>query len=194
MLGIQGARNFARGMLLAAVGAWCATFAMSASAIDFSSGGIVSRFTANCTSTKAFHRTILAPVIADAMARHRDDGVAVWGDRAFVFDLNADGHPEYFIPLSCGATGNCIWALVGGEPAKLLDELSAEAIFIHARNEANPWSVVTAYTRSGLPSGVVEQHGFDRQKGRYSKVFEQNVDGIVSEAFRAGIGWPTCGE
>lgn len=194
MFGIQGPRNSARGMLLAAVGAWCATLAMSASTMDFSSGGIVSRFTANCASTKAFQRTVLAPVIADSIAKHRHDGVAVWGDRAFVFDLNADGQPEYFIPVSCGATGNCIWALVGGEPAQLLGELSAEAIFVHARNEANPWSVITAYTRSGLPSGVVEQYVFDRTAGRYSKSFEQGVDGVVTEAFKTGIGWPTCGD
>ena len=176
----------------AAICALAASAAMTPPTSDFSDGRIVSRFTFGCTTVKAFQPAVLGPAIADAMKRHRDDGVAVWGDRAFRFDLNTDGRTEYFVPLSCGATGNCSWAVVSGSPPKVIGEFTAEAIFVHAHNEANPWSTLTIYERSGLPDGSVSQYTLDPATGEYSLLWTEDLHGIVTEAFKAGIGWPTC--
>src|SRR5262245_30247432 len=50
---------------------------------------------------------VLKPLVAELVAKHRDSGVAVWGDRAAVVRVGRTPSDRYFVPLSCGATGNC---------------------------------------------------------------------------------------
>src|SRR6476620_3355921 len=46
-------------------------------------------------------------------------------ESAFAYDLNSDGKKEYFVPLACGATGNCLYGVFSDRPAKRLGKFEA---------------------------------------------------------------------
>src|SRR5215213_2251207 len=64
------------------------------------------KFDWNCASPSQYPHDRLSRVVRAAL-RHNHSGLETWADRAYAFDLNSDRRPEYFVPLVCGATGNC---------------------------------------------------------------------------------------
>src|SRR5215470_14744519 len=61
------------------------------------------KFDGNCASASVYPMAKLGRLVEASLKR--EGGTAI-PDRAFAFDLNNDGRPEYFVPLVCGATGN----------------------------------------------------------------------------------------
>lgn len=88
-----------------------------------------------------------------------------YGDRAYGYDLNGDGTAEYFVPLYCGATGNCFWAILSRNPSRLLGVVSGESIYVHRR--------IARWSRISISSHLtVSDSGIDTlsvRRGRYRK-------------------------
>src|SRR5918992_1373980 len=82
----------------------------------------------NCASPSAYPGAKIDRVVKGTMKEKYFVGAGTWGDRAFVFDLNVDRKPEYFVPLDCGATGNCTWGVFALNPTKLMGFLGGQYI------------------------------------------------------------------
>lgn len=116
------------------------------------------------------------------------EGPGVWGDRAFAYDLNGDRNLEYFIPLRCGATGNCGWGVFALAPARLIGVLFAENIYI--RKRVGRWSALTAYIQVSASDGLITNYVFRNDK--YVKLpVDYQVSGYYNLAgFRAKGVYP----
>jgi hypothetical protein len=107
--------------------------------------------------------TALKGAVDAAFRKLPGRGVKSWGDRAFPYDLDGDGKAEYFVPLDCGATGNCWWGIFQEEPVRFLGMVNAQYIYVHQRT--SDWSNVTTYSRGGSREGFVNIYEFIN--GRY---------------------------
>lgn len=160
---------------------------------DFSDGRIVAGFDGKCASTEVFQAANLAPVIADALDRVREEYSFLWGDRAIRLDLNADGKPEHFVPLGCSGTGHCGWVVVGGSPPAVVGDLSGiRAIYVHEPTQARAWPVLTGVWSEGAGQGGVARYAWDTARKSYVESSSESISGIVYEAFLEGIGNPDC--
>ena len=101
------------------------------------------------------------------MAKHRDEGVANWGDRAVTVPLRRDGVPTYFVPLSCGATGNCTWGIIAKSPVRSLGVVNGAIIFVSTRSRE--WPDVSVLSTAGAGDATMETlkfvgDGYQRSK------------------------------
>jgi hypothetical protein len=76
----------------------------------------------------------------------------------FRFDLDGDGHDEYFIHFSASATGNSVWGIFSDEPARFRGGVFAKYFFVHRRT--GPWSSISTWVRNGWEEAVVAQSNF----------------------------------
>jgi hypothetical protein len=109
-----------------------------------------------------YPKTKLKRVVHEAV-RKAGDGVKMWGDRSFAYDLDGDHQPEYFIPLVCGAVGNCNWGVFALNPPRLLVIVNGENIYI--RRRVKQWSALTVYIHNSCCDGVLDTYVF--RKGKY---------------------------
>jgi len=113
-------------------------------------------------------------------ALQREDWGVTWADRAFPFDLNGDGKPEYFVPLGCGGTGNCSWGVFALSPARILGVLGGKFIYVHKR--AGHWTDIITYTHMSASEGILATYSF--RKKRYvwlGDKYPTNVDTTLTE-------------
>jgi len=87
-------------------------------------------------------------------------------ERAFAADLNGDITPEYFVPLSCGGTGDCTWGVFYARPLKFLGLIQADRIYI--RKRSGSWSAVTGELSFSVAESDVATYLMKR--GRYRQV------------------------
>jgi hypothetical protein len=118
------------------------------------------KFDWNCASTSAFPRQQLSRLVQIALKR-QGTTAAPWADRAFAFDLNGDHKPEYFVPLDCGATGNCHWGIFALRPTRLLGLIGGEYIFVHKR--AGRWPRIIAYGHLSVAEGSLRTYRFNKR-------------------------------
>ncbi len=124
--------------------------------------------------TSRYPKRSLAGVVRAAMKGLEAGDIGVVGNRAIAFDLNKDGKAEYFIPLECGATGNCNWGIFGLSPGRRLATIPAQDIYIQG---SRGWPVLMAYVHSSASDGLVSVYKYTGK--RYVKVpddFEVSTD------------------
>ena len=150
------------------------------------------KFDWNCTSSSAYQKAKLKHVVLASVRRERIE-VEAEADRAFAFDLNGDRKPEYFVPLVCGATGNCTWGVFALNPARSLGVVSGQFIYLHRR--VGRWPDVITYSHFTAAEGDIGTYRF--RKGRYAQlgdVYHTDVRGgiygneIPSFFYRASTG------
>ncbi len=119
------------------------------------------KFDWNCASSSTYPQSKLHRAVKDALKHEKfAEGMP---DRAFPFDLNHDGKPEYFVPLDCGAVGNCTWAVFALSPTRFLGNVNGQYIFVHKR--AGGWPVIVTYGHLSAMEGALGTYVFTR--GRY---------------------------
>lgn len=121
----------------------------------------VVRFTFECAKPSLYPKAKLDHVVR---AHLRKDWVAAWGDRAYAYDLNGDGVKEYFVPLDCGATGNCRWGIFAIKPVRLLGVIYAENFYIHRR--LHRWSRLTTTEHENVSRDIINTYRFRGSKYR----------------------------
>jgi hypothetical protein len=119
-------------------------------------------FDFNCASTSAYPDRKLNRIVRAAVAA-LDTGGLRYADRAFAFDLNDDRSPEYFVPLSCGATGNCDWAVFALNPARLLGTINGQYLYVYG--SAARWPTLITYGHLSAVEGSLFTYRF--RKTRY---------------------------
>jgi hypothetical protein len=116
-----------------------------------------------CARPSLYPKTKLNSLVKEAVNEAAYEGVAIWGDRAYPFDLNVDGKVEYFVPLVCFGSGNCVWGVFSISPVRQLTTFTAYNIYIHKR--LNRWSAITTFEREGYAAGDIASYCF--RKGKY---------------------------
>jgi hypothetical protein len=122
------------------------------------------RFDWECTKPSLYPKSKLDRLVRPLL-RGYTDIPGLWGDRAFIYDLNDDNAEEYFIPLNCGATGNCRWGIFSLKPARLLGVIFAENIYVHQRQ--GRWSQLTTSGHLSSSDSMIDTYLFE--KGHYRK-------------------------
>ena len=123
------------------------------------------KFDWNCASTSTYPRATLAHVIEAALKTEKySEGAS---DRAFPFDLDHDGKPEYFVPLWCGAVGNCTWAVLALSPTRLLGKVNGQYIFVHRQRKH--WPTILTYSHLSAMEGILTTYVFAGTRYRMSR-------------------------
>lgn len=132
----------------------------------------------SCSSPSAYPSAKLNRIVRATMKRMKLSGFGTWGDRAFAFDLNGDHNDEYFVPLDCGATGNCTWGIFSANPVGSLGTFNAQYIYLHRRADGHPDVVV--YIHMSASEGILETYRF--RQGKYVWLGDKHPtgDGTVS--------------
>src|SRR5262245_43399211 len=118
----------------------------------------------NCAPTSTYPKAKLSRIVE--VAQKREGAAERAPTRAFAFDLNNDGRPEYFVPLACGDTGNCDWGGFALRPTRFLGTVNGEYIYVHKR--AGHWPGVITYGHLSAAEGVLHTYVF--RKGRYTSI------------------------
>lgn len=118
----------------------------------------------NCATPAAFPSARLNQIVKRVMKREGFEGFGSYGDRAFAFDLNGDQKPEYFVPLDCGAVGNCAWGVFATNPVRELGLIHAQYIYVH--RSAGRWPDLATYAHMSAVEGVVNTYHFRGQHYR----------------------------
>ena len=121
------------------------------------------KFDWNCAETSWHPNGRLADIVQAAFRRN-DDGPPKYGDRAFAFDLDGDGNAELFVPLTCGATGNCGWAVLSARPARLLGVISGQYVYIH--HGRHRWPTIITYGHLSVVEGSLTTYRYHKRKYR----------------------------
>jgi hypothetical protein len=119
------------------------------------------KFDWNCASPSAYPKLKYGRHVETAL--RSEDSAGEMPDRAFAFDLNDDGRPEYFIPLVCGAVGNCTWGVFAQGPIRFLGTVNGQYIFVYKR--AGGWPGIITYGHLSAMEGVLDTYTF--KKGQY---------------------------
>jgi hypothetical protein len=119
------------------------------------------KFDWNCASSSAYPKRRLGRLVE--VAQKGEKYVEGPADRAFAFDLNGDGKLEYFVPLVCGATGNCTWGIFALRPARFLGTVNGQYIYIH--KGPGRWPSIVTYGHLSAMEGVLDTYLF--RAGRY---------------------------
>ncbi len=133
-------------------------------------------FDFDCANASVITGSPAAKLAAEAISAGPPEGVKSWGDRGVLIDSNGDGQPEVAVPLWCGATGNCTWAIYGGKPIKLLGRVDAEVIRVPAASGSD--GRILTYSHLSAMDGTMSSYVL--RSGQYVKVSEAAV--AASEA------------
>jgi hypothetical protein len=141
-------------------------------------------FDFDCARPADFPHAELVLDVATAVLRK--DGKR-WADRAVKYDLDRDGHDEYFVPTVCGATGNCEWGVFRLSPTRALGQLTGDRVYITGDRR---WPQITTYDRFGLGKGEVHEYEF--RSGKYFAVTDRMVEDDENNGFLKRMGDPRC--
>jgi len=142
----------------------------------------------DCTSIALLEQPDLRALAQQALTSLPDKDLTNWADRAFAYDLNRDGRAELLVPLSCGATGNCSWAVITTSPSRLLAVVRGGRLYF--REAGNGWSNICGYSALGAGFGVVEN--FVVTENRYQISWSLDVSGELNDHILSKWGQPTC--
>jgi hypothetical protein len=117
----------------------------------------LTQFDWNCADT-SWHPTRRVSNIVQVALRRQGDGPPRYADRAFAFDLNGDGTDELFVPLTCGATGNCGWALLTTDRRRLLGIIGGQYFYVHRLR--GRWPVIITYGHLSAVEGSLSTYHF----------------------------------
>ena len=138
-------------------------------------------FDFDCAKASVITGSPVAKLAAETIAAGPPAGVKHWGDRGVTIDLNGDGQPEVAVPLWCGATGNCTWAIYGGKPTKLLGRVDAQVIRVPKASGSH--GRILTYSHLSAMDGTISSYVL--RGGQYVKESETAV--AASEAI-SGLG------
>src|SRR6185312_9635323 len=118
---------------------------------------LVTKFDWNCAKT-SWRPTRAENNIVQVALRREDNGPGRYADRAFAYDLNRDGTAELFVPLTCGATGNCGWAVLTTTRPRLLGIISGQDVYVHSLR--GRWPIIITYGHLSAVEGALETFRF----------------------------------
>ena len=119
------------------------------------------KFDWGCATPSVYPSAKLNRIVKLVMKRNEFSGLGTWGDRAFRFDLNADQRPEYFVPLDCGGTGNCVWGVFAVNPVRELGLITGQDLYVYRLK--GQWPEVITYSHLSAVEGSLTTYRFRKQ-------------------------------
>ena len=120
-----------------------------------------------------------------------------WPDTIYIVDINKDGIPEYIVPVSCGAVGNCRYLLFADHPARVIADFPAQYIIFQPGE--GKWPQITTYCHDSAMSGAATIYEYT--EAAYNEIAsELLVDGLMKDGkmvntlkpFLKEMGKPVC--
>jgi hypothetical protein len=136
-------------------------------------------FSWGCATTDALPKRELDRLLDRTLARKKKDGGIEFADRAFRLQLFPKGPEVYFVPLTCGATGNCVWAMFSVSPRKYLGEIHGQ--YFYTTISGMGWPMIVSYGHISSSQG--ELRTFEFRNGHYCwigdsfRTDEENLSG-----------------
>ena len=124
-------------------------------------GKPIIEFDWNCAVTSWHPNRDLHRIVQASLNREKT-GPPRYGDRAFLFDLNGDGRSEVFVPLVCGGTGNCTWAVITTNRPRQLGIVAGEYIYVHRIR--GRWPILITYRQLSAVEGALTTYHFRKDK------------------------------
>ena len=152
---------------------------------------VVARFGGECEGRRFQPTARLARLIHRTKQHQRHEPCdSKFCEGAFAYDLNSDGRAEYFVRLTCCATGNCTWGIFSDHPARLRGVIDAQFFYIHRRTAS--WNALSTYTREGGDEGIIAT--FRNLRGSYVQTSERTERGYHDnpQPFLKRMGVPNC--
>ncbi len=118
-------------------------------------------FSWGCTTAEALPRKKLGKVLDQVLARNGGGNENPL--QAFRLRLFRNGPEVYFVPLTCGTTGNCVWALFSTSPNRYLGEIHGQ--YFYTAVNGRGWPMIVSYGHISASQG--ELRTFKFIKGRY---------------------------
>jgi hypothetical protein len=125
-------------------------------------GKPLTEFDFNCVEASWHPSPQLNDIVQETL-RREDSGVSRYGDRAFAFDLNGDRQNELFVPLTCGATGNCQWAVLATNRPRLLGVIAGQIVYVH---RLRGWPVIITYGNVSAVEGGLTTYRYRNRRYR----------------------------
>ena len=139
-----------------------------------------------CATQRAIPRDVQA-LIKPLVAAYRGRGVADYGDRAAILNFGQPPTDVFFIPLSCGATGNCWWCVVASAPSRNLGVLSGAVIRVA---QGPGWPAIEAFTHAGAGEGDLET--LVQRGGQYHRQSIAELTPDAANSFLACVDNEAC--
>lgn len=160
-------------------------------AVETFQAQVVARFGGECEGKRFQPSPKLASLVQRVKQRERNPCDWAFCEGAHVYDLNADGRQEYFVPLACGATGNCKWGIFSDRPARLRGTFTGWFFYIYRRTGS--WNPISAYIREGASDGIIVR--LRNRRGTYVQRSETTDQGYYGNdhPFLKRMGIPKCG-
>jgi hypothetical protein len=146
-------------------------------------------FDFDCTTESAYPKVRLNRLVKRYLRKIPYD-IGKWGNRAFGFDLNGDRVKEFFVPLDCGATGNCNWQIFTINPTRSLGIVNGENIWIHKRKYE--WSDLTIASHLNASESLLRTYRF--KSGKYRRFGADYVESAYKKnsPMNLYLAEPTC--
>jgi hypothetical protein len=122
-----------------------------------------------CARTQSFPRRALSRIAHEMIPPDDRGRLGVWADRAFVMRLRKDRGAIYFVPLVCGATGNCSWGLFTLNPPRSIGEVDGE--YFYTYQSPTGWPTIVSYTHMSAAEGVLGT--FVIRRGKYKWIGDE---------------------
>ena len=164
-----------------------ATAAFSAASPEPSTASVV--FHSSCPLRETFERAKLAGVIASVHIEAELSDPGRGGKEAIAIDINGDSVPEYFVPYDCSPTGNCLWAVAGGAPKRILAEVNAKVIAVDRVQRG--WATIYGYGHMSAGSGVITVYRWNGRKYSAGPTSDE-LEGEAVRVFQSCEDNPNC--
>ncbi len=129
-------------------------------------------FTFGCADEATFQAANLETPAKNALRNLGVHGVRDWADRAVSAAPDTTGTQQWFVPLTCGATCNCTWAVFRGTPPTQVGVVEGCVLQIQS---APPGSAtVLAYYHRSAGDGVIATYAL--RDGAYHEISESALD------------------
>jgi hypothetical protein len=124
---------------------------ITSTGLNLAQSNVEARFGGECTGEKISVSKRLSLLIQRQKPKTELSCQENSCDDVFVYDLNGDQRPEYFIRLNCGGTGNCRWGVFSDRPAKMQGQFSAWFFYIHDKCSGKtrmPEKIIRSYLQN----------------------------------------------
>lgn len=130
----------------------------------------LTQFDLNCTTKSIFESKLNVSDIKKTVETENLD-LQDMPFLALEFPLKGKEQFAYFVPISCGGTGNCTYLVVTRDPYKFLGTITGQYLYLYSSVEV--WPTIITYGHLSAAEGVLHTYKF--KNGKYDEV---------------GDGWP----
>jgi hypothetical protein len=115
----------------------------------------------NCATTEAFPQQALGKLVKQALSHESRKDPNVYGERAVRIRLQSKGRFVCFVPIVCGATGNCTWRMYTTSPVKYLGEITGQYIYTYQSVSRMP--TIVTYSHFNAAEGHLHTFQFRKR-------------------------------